>query len=654
MTPHAPLLDEMHALVAASFRGDSTAEQKERLTQLLSQDVQNVDLYLNLVFESSILLTWARGSETAGDVFPTNLATAAPASATPNASGVPMGVASPSPRFLSAAFRGALGFFPQETFYVFPIAILLTSLLLLGLWLTPVSNSGAPSQKIAASQGASSPNVQPLATEPKDNPKIQYVGRITGEVNCRWNMVGCGPTTVDSKVGVGVKRGSESDPEIQKSRNPQIPVSSSPQSPNPNPSSPSLVAFGDKITVAAGLLEITYDTGARVILEGPCRFHVETNGGFLGVGRLTGKLGKKVGGGQWTVDSAKPPAASNESPSHQPLATSHSSNPQSPIPNPFVIATPTAIVTDLGTEFGVEVAQNGEVDARVFEGRVRIAALGKNNSTVAVRELKRDESVRIAFNDRVFRPTPLRPDRFVRQLPQTKNGQGGEAAGRQVVERDFLKSGVQGDVWCGILNADKASRIDTLPVAIDGKLQHGLLTIAVPENAFVGWAAPHRGHVWNNAPYLYVNVAKGDFEAHVQVKSQTLGLYSVAGLMVRAEDGSFVSVNFNRFTSKQLRFATRCNWRNVDADNWSPTDSDQNIALRLVRMGSTFLAYGSNDNGDTWIPLDWGKGKNSLGGTLLHLPDAAGPVQLGLWYGTFNPMPGQASFRRFIIRGGGF
>ena len=43
--------------------------------------------------------------------------------------------------------------------------------------------------------------------------------------------------------------------------------------------------------------------------------------------------------------------------SHWPLATS--SNPQSLIPNPFVIRTPTATVTDLGTEFGVEVEKGG-------------------------------------------------------------------------------------------------------------------------------------------------------------------------------------------------------------------------------------------------------------------------------------------------------
>ncbi|MBU4272518.1 MAG: NPCBM/NEW2 domain-containing protein, partial [Planctomycetes bacterium] len=61
--------------------------------------------------------------------------------------------------------------------------------------------------------------------------------------------------------------------------------------------------------------------------------------------------------------------------SHQPLATN--SNPQSLIPNPlFSIRTPTAVVTDLGTEFGVEVSEEGDTTSHVFRGSVVLVALG--------------------------------------------------------------------------------------------------------------------------------------------------------------------------------------------------------------------------------------------------------------------------------------
>ena len=45
-------------------------------------------------------------------------------------------------------------------------------------------------------------------------------------------------------------------------------------------------------------MEITYDTGAKVILQGPVTYEVESDGGYLSVGKLTARLEKK-GGEQW-------------------------------------------------------------------------------------------------------------------------------------------------------------------------------------------------------------------------------------------------------------------------------------------------------------------------------------------------------------------
>ena len=86
-------------------------------------------------------------------------------------------------------------------------------------------------------------------------PKAEMVGRITGMVDCKWN---------------GGSR----------------------------------VSLGQKYELASGLMEITYDTGAKVILQGPVTYSVETNGGYLAVGKLTGKLEKEwsVVSGQWSVN----------------------------------------------------------------------------------------------------------------------------------------------------------------------------------------------------------------------------------------------------------------------------------------------------------------------------------------------------------------
>ena len=49
-----------------------------------------------------------------------------------------------------------------------------------------------------------------------------------------------------------------------------------------------------RYALASGLMEITYDSGAAVILEGPCSYTVESKaGGYLGFGRLTAKVGER-------------------------------------------------------------------------------------------------------------------------------------------------------------------------------------------------------------------------------------------------------------------------------------------------------------------------------------------------------------------------
>ncbi len=146
-----------------------------------------------------------------------------------------------------------------------------------------------------------------------------FVGRITGMTDCQWS-------NPDTAAFLG-----------------------------------SSVPLGRKYALSAGLMEVTYDTGARVILEGPCTYEIESAaGGYLARGKLTARVekgerrverGVKGEGGRMKGETSL-------ATSHQPLATN--SNPQSLIPNPFfAIRTPTAIVTDLGTEFGVTVSARG-------------------------------------------------------------------------------------------------------------------------------------------------------------------------------------------------------------------------------------------------------------------------------------------------------
>ena len=168
------------------------------------------------------------------------------------------------------------------------------------------------------------------------------------------------------------------------------------------------ISLGDRFHIRSGLLEITYDTGAKVILEGPVTYEVESAaGGYLAVGRLTARLeNKKEVGGRNEERSAS--SSSFLVPSSL-----------------FAVRTPTATVTDLGTEFGVEVSKEGHTTSHVFRGTVEVRPiLADGTPGVAAKMLHATESARVEASngnrdvllihgsDSVARPI------FVREIPK--------------------------------------------------------------------------------------------------------------------------------------------------------------------------------------------------------------------------------------------
>jgi len=263
---HHNLLYEMHRQVMASLSGNASSEPGHRLDDLIRQDIDTCDLYLNLVFESSVLATWARhgGAE---DTHEESLAH----------SPIPLA-------FFSTAYHGTIGFFSQELPFSLLIATLLTGF---GLWIASLVYVSSP-EKIA--QDSSS-----LPSKAAIDPTLEVVGKITSMADCRWSEEGRPPSGYDN------------------------------------------VLLGRQFMLDSGLMEITYKTGAKVVLQGPVTYNVDSkNGGFMSVGKLTGKVENKTAKG-------------------------------------FAVRTPTATVTDLGTEFGVEVANDGTAKVTVFVGKVAFA-----------------------------------------------------------------------------------------------------------------------------------------------------------------------------------------------------------------------------------------------------------------------------------------
>ena len=65
-------------------------------------------------------------------------------------------------------------------------------------------------------------------------------------------------------------------------------------------------------------MEITYDSGAKVILQGPCTYEVESaRGGFLSLGKLTARVEKGGGRGKAEIRNQKSEIRSNP---HSPLS----------------------------------------------------------------------------------------------------------------------------------------------------------------------------------------------------------------------------------------------------------------------------------------------------------------------------------------------
>jgi hypothetical protein len=173
-------------------------------------------------------------------------------------------------------------------------------------------------------------------------------------------------------------------------------------SPLPSP----LIHLGDRLALRSGLLEITYDTGARVILQGPVTYAVESPaGGYLSLGRLTAKLEKK----------SKVRGQRSESANEKSEVKDHKS---------FAVRTPTAVVTDLGTEFGVEVTHDGLCEVRVFQGLVETVACRDGKAVGQPQQVSAGQSARISKDrndspvaDIAVSPVQAGSQRFVRQMP---------------------------------------------------------------------------------------------------------------------------------------------------------------------------------------------------------------------------------------------
>jgi hypothetical protein len=266
-----------------------------------------------------------------------------------------------TPSLFSSPLHGTFGYFSSAGW---PVAYLVATVILgIGLLIGAVTHvsqvqfAGLPSPpgRGAGGEGGRTAGIA----------HSSIVGRITGEVDCRF--------VVNSKT---------------KDQRPKTAVS-----------------IGDKFALLSGLLEITYDTGAKVILQGPVTYQVESPaGGFLSLGKLTARVENIA------IKDLRP--------------KTQDANPKSPNLqiSKFIVRTPTATVTDLGTEFGVEVNKHGDTTSHVFRGSVKVQATDAHQKPGgAAKVLRENESARVEWRDgrrAIVLVAPPRATEFVRAIPR--------------------------------------------------------------------------------------------------------------------------------------------------------------------------------------------------------------------------------------------
>ena len=165
--------------------------------------------------------------------------------------------------FLGNTIHGAVGWFSSG----WPVAYMIATVICgVSMLIGSVVHVSSPVQ--VARQSVPLP--PPVSSLPSPlSPLPSTVARVTGMVDCRWV------------------------------ENPKSEIQSEIINPD------SLVALGEKFALASGLMEITYDTGAKVILQGPVTYEVESAvGGYLIAWQVDGKTGhqggrRKAGGGRF-------------------------------------------------------------------------------------------------------------------------------------------------------------------------------------------------------------------------------------------------------------------------------------------------------------------------------------------------------------------
>lgn len=136
---------------------------------------------------------------------------------------------------------------------------------------------------------------------------------------------------------------------------------------------------GQRLKLSSGVLQLTYETGAKVTVEGPVDMVMTT------------PIEARLSEGK--IAAAVPRFARG-----------------------YTIVTPTAEVVDLGTEFGVSVDDVGASEVHVFDGDVVTRSIGGGAGASDLIHAREDEAVQFTSIESGPRRISVDPTKFVRRL----------------------------------------------------------------------------------------------------------------------------------------------------------------------------------------------------------------------------------------------
>lgn len=210
---------------------------------------------------------------------------------------------------------------------------------------------------------------------------------------------------------------------------------------------------------------------------------------------------------------------------------------------------------------------------------------------------------------------------------------------------DYAAGNVAGTIWSGVVNSGSADALNANSAAA-GKLQFN-----VANNVGFDWDM-------QNAPFLYVDVAAGDFDARVSVADwawpgnypEENSHYACPALVAYVDSDHFVTSQLDAFAwgKTKLRSVYDANGTNEFEDVVNLAGPDVSGAgfsqLRLTRVGSVFHAYARNSTSaisdDTgWIEIDSGVVRT----------DMTGVVKVGVTYGTYSGFDAITNFDDFQL-----